>query len=70
MLFNISVARSKGFKLVDENTLERSDATVIYSMRNKNPYKVISRTSDKRGNVVKTVVKHCATFTAAMRAIL
>ena len=70
MIWNISIARSKGFSLVDENTLERPDCKIEYSSKRKQPFKIYDRKLDKRGNVVSESVKFAATFYGAMRGII
>lgn len=70
MIRNVSLARSKGFKLVDVNTFERPDCKIEYIARNKNAFRVTEKKFDKRGNVIAETVKHFATFYAAFRGVL
>ena len=70
MIRNVSLARSKGFKLVDVNTFEREDCKIEYVARNKNAFRVTEKKFDKRGNVILETVKYFATFYAAFRGVL
>lgn len=71
MIRNVSLARSKGFKLVDViNTFEREDCKIEYVARNKNAFRVTEKKFDKRGNVIAETVKYFATFYAAFRGVL
>lgn len=70
MLKNVSLARSKGFKLVDANTFERPDCKIEYIARNKNPFRVTEQKRDKRGVIVLETIKHFATFYGAFRGVL
>lgn len=71
MLINVSLARSKGFKLVDENTVERPDCRIEFvGGKRKNKWKITEKKFDKRGNLVLETVKHVGTFYAAFRGVL
>lgn len=70
MIRNVSLARSKGFKLVDANTFEREDCKIEYVACNKNAFRVTEKKFDKRGNVIIETVKYFATFYAAFRGVL
>ena len=71
MIRNVSLARSKGFKLVDVNTFEREDCKIEYVARNnKNAFRVTEKKFDKSGNVIAETDKHFATFYAAFRGVL
>ena len=70
MLHGISLARTKGFELVDENTLKRNDCEIHYIKRNKNPYKVVNKKLSKQGKILEQKVTHKATLYAALRSVL